>query len=56
MEDVDYDSYKNKGDIQDCTNYKSCKLKIHTAKLWEIQIDFILSVIQRAWRTRLILS
>jgi hypothetical protein len=27
--------YKNKGDIQDCTNYHGIKLMSHTMKLWE---------------------
>ena len=27
--------YKNKGDIQNCTNYRGIKLMSHTMKLWE---------------------
>ena len=27
--------YKNKGDIQSCTNYRGIKLMSHTMKLWE---------------------
>ena len=27
--------YKNKGDIQSCTNYQGIKLMSHTIKLWE---------------------
>ena len=27
--------YKNKGDIQNCTNYRGIKLMSHTTKLWE---------------------
>jgi len=28
-------SYKNKGDAQNCNNYRSIKLLSHTMKLWE---------------------
>jgi hypothetical protein len=31
--------YKNKGDIQDCTNYRGIKLVSHTMKLWERVIE-----------------
>ena len=31
--------YKNKGDIQDCNNYKGIKLLSHTMKLWERVIE-----------------
>ena len=31
--------YKNKGDIQDCTNYRAIKLMSHTMKLWERVIE-----------------
>ena len=31
--------YKNKGDIQDCSNYKGIKLISHTMKLWERVIE-----------------
>jgi hypothetical protein len=27
--------FKNKGEIQSCTNYKGIKLMSHTIKLWE---------------------
>ena len=32
--------YKNKGDIQDCTNYRGIKLMSHTMKLWERVIEY----------------
>jgi hypothetical protein len=31
--------YKNKGDIQNCTNYRGIKLMSHTMKLWERIIE-----------------
>ena len=31
--------YKNKGDIQCCTNYRGIKLMSHTIKLWERVIE-----------------
>jgi hypothetical protein len=31
--------FKNKGDIQSCTNYKGIKLMSHTKKLWEKVIE-----------------
>ncbi|XP_071722142.1 uncharacterized protein [Rutidosis leptorrhynchoides] len=31
--------FKNKGDIQDCTNYRGIKLISHTMKLWELVIE-----------------
>ena len=31
--------YKNKGDIQDCGNYRGIKLTSHTMKIWERIID-----------------
>jgi len=31
--------YKNKGDIQDCNNFRGIKLLSHTMKLWERVID-----------------
>ena len=31
--------YKNKGDIQSCTNYRGIKLMSHTMKLWERIIE-----------------
>ena len=31
--------FKNKGDIQDCGNYRGIKLTSHTLKLWERIID-----------------
>ena len=31
--------YKNKGDIQDCNNFKAIKLLNHTMKLWERVIE-----------------
>ena len=32
--------YKNKGDIQDCPNYRGIKLMSHTMKLWEKVIEY----------------
>jgi len=31
--------FKNKGDIQDCNNFRSIKLLNHTMKLWERMIE-----------------
>jgi len=31
--------YKNKGDIQDCNNYRGIKLLDYTTKLWEKVIE-----------------
>ena len=31
--------YKNKGDIQDCINYRGIKLMSHSMKLWERVIE-----------------
>jgi len=31
--------YKNKGDVQDCNNYRGIKLLSHTIKLWERVIE-----------------
>ncbi|KAL6548523.1 hypothetical protein OROGR_008944 [Orobanche gracilis] len=31
--------YKNKGDVQDCSNYREIKLMSHTMKLWERVIE-----------------
>jgi hypothetical protein len=31
--------YKNKGDIQDCSNYRGIKLMSHTLKIWERVIE-----------------
>jgi len=31
--------YKNKGDIQSCSNYRKIKLMCHTIKLWERVIE-----------------
>jgi Reverse transcriptase (RNA-dependent DNA polymerase) len=31
--------FKNKGDIQSCTNYRGIKLMSHTMKLWERMIE-----------------
>ena len=31
--------YKEKGDIQDCVNYRGIKLMSHTMKIWERIID-----------------
>ena len=33
--------YKNKGDIQSCTNYRRIKLMSHTMKLWERELSSI---------------
>ena len=35
--------YKEKGDIQDCGNYRGIKLTSHTMKIWEMIIDRRLS-------------
>ena len=37
--------YKNKGDIQSCTNYQGIKLMSHTMKLWERVIEHRLRAI-----------
>ena len=39
--------YKNKGDIQSCTNYWGIKLMSHTIKLWERVIKHRLRAITR---------
>ena len=39
--------YKNKGDIQSCTNYRGIKLMSHTMKLWERVIEHRLKAITR---------
>ena len=31
--------YKNKGDVQDCGNYRDIKLMSHTMKLWERVVE-----------------
>jgi hypothetical protein len=31
--------FKNKGDVQSCTNYRRIKLMIYTIKLWERIIE-----------------
>ena len=31
--------YKNKGDVQNCANYRGIKLMSHTMKLWEKVIE-----------------
>ena len=31
--------FKNKGDIQSCTNYRGIKLMSHTTKLWERAVE-----------------
>ena len=31
--------YKNKGDVQSCTNYRGIKFMCHTMKLWERVIE-----------------
>jgi hypothetical protein len=35
--------FKNKGDVQSCTNYRGIKLMSHTMKLWEGVIEHRLS-------------
>ncbi|KAI3412287.1 DNA polymerase [Psidium guajava] len=37
--------YKNKGDIQNCCNYRGIKLMSHTMKLWERVIEYRLRVV-----------
>ena len=39
--------YKNKRDIQSCTNYRGIKLMSHTMKLWERVIEHRLRAITR---------
>ena len=39
--------YKNKGDIQSCTNYRKIKLMSHTMKLYERVIEHRLREITR---------
>ncbi|WVZ81063.1 hypothetical protein U9M48_028488 [Paspalum notatum var. saurae] len=34
--------FKNKGDIQSCTNYRGIKLMSHTMKLWERVIEHLM--------------
>jgi hypothetical protein len=34
--------FKNKGDVQSCTNYQGIKLMSHTIKLWEMIIEYCL--------------
>ena len=41
--------YKNKGDIQSCTNYRRIKLMSHTMKLWERVIEHRLRAIMRVF-------
>ena len=43
--------YKNKGDIQSCTNYRGIKLMSHTMKLWERVIEHRLRAITRVSTT-----
>jgi len=31
--------YKNKGNIQNCTDYREIKLMSHTMKLWEMIVE-----------------
>lgn len=31
--------FKNKGDIQDCSNYRGIKLTSHSLKMWERIVD-----------------
>ena len=31
--------FKNKGDVQNCSNYRGIKLRSHSVKLWERVID-----------------
>jgi hypothetical protein len=31
--------FKNKGDVQSCTNYQGIKLMSHTMKLWERSLN-----------------
>jgi len=41
--------YKNKGDIQSCTNYRGIKLMSHTMKLCERVIEHCLRAITRVF-------
>ena len=36
--------FKNKGDVQSCTNYRGIKLMSHTMNLWERVIEHRLRV------------
>jgi hypothetical protein len=40
--------FKNKGDVQSCTNYRRIKLMSHTRKLWERIIEHRLSGVTNA--------
>ena len=46
--------YKNKGDIQSCTNYRGIKLMSHTMKLWERVIEQRLRGTTRYQQTNLV--
>ena len=39
--------FKNKGDVQSCTNYRGIKLMSHTMKLWERVIEHRLRSVTR---------
>jgi hypothetical protein len=39
--------FKNKGDVQSCTNYRGIKLMSHTMKFWERVIEYRLRRLTR---------
>ncbi|KAK3516356.1 hypothetical protein QTP70_009412 [Hemibagrus guttatus] len=43
--------FKNKGDVQSCSNYRGIKLMSHTMKLWERVVE---ARLRKTWRKRMI--